>query len=309
MSTGAHQNRSISLRLLLGLSILTNSFLTASSTQGDCAAMQRLPLLFLGHGGGPLPLMGHDGHADLIKTWDAGSDIYNILHSEAVQSVVIVSAHHESADGRILIMDDEQPSLLYDYGGFPPETYKYTMPNPGSRVLAARVASLLAAAGIANSMETNRGHDHGVFVPLLGLKVPQKRPDLPVISISLPGPADYSQQGQTENHWNFGKALTALRMEGVLFVGSGNSFHSRANIPAESKAYDTYLQGLAQGAGGKDFRHWADHPAARKCHPRPEHLLPLIVLAGAAAASTPKGQVQAIPHDFMGHAASHFVFH
>jgi len=253
--------------------------------------------------------MGHDGHLDLLRTWQKGSDLYEMLHSESVQSIVVVSAHHESSDGRILIMSDDKPKLLFDYEGFPPETYRYTMPNPGSPALASRVASLLTAAGIANSMETNRGHDHGVFVPLLALEVPQKRPSLPIISISLPGPADYSQQGQTEKHWNFGKALSPLRSEGTLILGSGNSFHSRANVPAESKDYDSFLRGLAQGASRKDFRNWAEHPQARKCHPRPEHLLPLIVVAGAASASAATGRIQAIPHDFMGHSASHFVFH
>jgi len=232
-----------------------------------------------------------------------------------VRSIVVISAHHESDDGSVLIMNDETPKLLFDYGGFPPEAYRYSMPNPGSRALASRVASLLTTAGIANSMEINRGHDHGVFVPMLALEVPGQRPTLPIISVSLPGPVDYNQQDQTEKHWNFGKAIAALRMEGTLIVGSGNSFHSRGNMPQDARTYDTYLHGLARGArenGKEGFKAWAEHPLHRKCHPRPEHVLPLIVIAGAASEHPLTEGVEKctpIPHQFMGHSSSHFVFH
>ncbi len=256
-----------------------------------------------------MPLIGHEGHADLIRTWAKGSDVYNSVHSEDVKSIIIVSAHHESKDGKILIMDDEKPQLLFDYGGFPPETYKYKISNPGNRVLANRIASLLSEAKILHEMESGRGHDHGAFVPLLGLEIPQKRPSLPVVSISLPGPADYRNANVTNSCFNFGKALASLRSEGVLLMGSGNTFHSFSPVPhVQTAAFDAHLRSLAQGAGGKDLRNWAEHSAAKACHPRPEHLLPLIVMAGAAAASDPQGLIVPVPHDFMGNAASHFIF-
>lgn len=275
--------------------------------------MSRLPVIFMGHGGGPLPLLGHAGHIDLLRTWEKGSVIYNALHDEKVTSIVIVSAHHESTDGSVLIMKDETPKLLFDYGGFPKETYEYTLSNPGSPALADTISRLLSAAGITNKFETNRGHDHGVFVPMLALHVAEKRPSLPIVSVSLLGPADYKMENQNEKHWKLGVALASLRDQGTLIIGSGNSFHG-ANAPAtKSLEFDNHLKALSDSRDLHSFLLWENNSAARLCHPRPEHLLPMIVCAGAASSSASStGEASAtisrIPHNFMGHASSHFVF-
>ena len=58
------------------------------------------------------------------------------------------------------------PSLMYDYGGFPPHTYELKYDCPGSPELADEVQSLLKAAGIPCKSTTSRGLDHGVFIPL-----------------------------------------------------------------------------------------------------------------------------------------------
>jgi aromatic ring-opening dioxygenase catalytic subunit (LigB family) len=263
-------------------------------------AMQ--PTLFLGHGGGPLPLLGHDGHADLLATWAPGGPLHGTLHAESVRALVVVSAHHESGDGVVEVMTDARPGLLFDYGGFPPETYRYTIDNPGEPQLAQRVISILDSAGIATRAQRGRGHDHGVFVPLMGLRVTAERPNLPVVSVSLRGPGSH-RPGVTDEHVALGRALAPLRGEGVLLVGSGNSHHGQSTV-AEGVAFDEHLRSLA-AEGPEALSRWADHPAARACHPRPEHLLPLLVCAGASEGS----KVVAIPHDFMGNAASHFLFH
>ena len=116
-----------------------------------------LPTLFVGHGGGPLPLLGHAGHTELLSTWAPGSSVWCTLHDPSVKAILVISAHHESKDHGVLIQRDAEPSLLFDYGGFPAECYEYTMPNPGCPALADRVASLLTAADIPNMMETGRG--------------------------------------------------------------------------------------------------------------------------------------------------------
>ena len=197
---------------------------------------------------------------------------------------------------------DPRPGLLFDYGGFPPETYRYTMDNPGSPELGQRVLDLLRAADIPSQAQSGRGHDHGVFVPLLGLGVTTERPSLPVVSISLRGPG-VRRTGLTEEHFAMGRALAPLRREGVLVLGSGNSVHGRCT-PEQAKAFDEHLQALA-AEGPEALRRWDEHPAASVCHARPEHLVPLLVCAGAAAGAT----VESVPHDFMGDAACHFLFH
>ena len=65
-----------------------------------CAAAT--PIVFLGHGGGPMPLIGHDGHRDLLRTWAPDSPLYSLLHSPDIKSIVVISAHHESEDGSVL---------------------------------------------------------------------------------------------------------------------------------------------------------------------------------------------------------------
>ena len=91
-------------------------------------------------------------------------------------------------------------------------------------------------------------------------------------------------------HLAAGKALQSLRDEGVLIVGSGMSYHNMhayrtPGATAPSEAFDHWLTESL----GKDDRearwqsliHWSEGPAARNAHPREEHLLPLMVAAGA----------------------------
>jgi aromatic ring-opening dioxygenase catalytic subunit (LigB family) len=182
---------------------------------------------------------------------------------------VVISGHHESDDGSVSVMADSNPGLLFDYNGFPPESYQYKLPNPGNPELAQRIQALLTAAHIPNQAEEGRGHDHGVFVPLLGLDIPQ-RPDLPIVSVSLRGPAAFRTQGPdkqlTELHWALGRALGPLREEGVLILGSGNTHHGRSTR-AEAAEFDANLHRLAQ-SDETGLKQWEGHPAARKCHGR-----------------------------------------
>lgn len=266
----------------------------------------QLPTMFIGHGGGPRPLIREDTHSDLLQTWAPGGLVHTILHDPQIEAIILISGHYESPDRSVHIMADESPGLLFDYYGFPPETYNYTIENPGYPDLARHVAMLLSDSDIEPRMEMHRGHDHGAFVPLMGLEVTEHRPNLPVISVSLRGPADYraGEAALTSDHWAMGQALAPLRKENILILGSGNTHHGRSS-QEESKDFDGHLRSLGSD-GASHLRRWAAHPAAYKCHPRPEHLLPLIVCAGSASESV---QIESVPHDLMGNACSHFVFY
>lgn len=259
-----------------------------------------LPTVFIGHGGGPLPLLQHPSHAGLIQTWEDGGVIRSAIHDPAVDALVVVSAHHESRDGSVEVMSDAHPSLLFDYQGFPPASYNYKLGNPGAPQLAQRVSALLRDAGIQTTPGTGRGHDHGVFVPLLGLGI-EENPTLPVLSVSLRGPAVH-RPNLAQDHLDMGAALAPLRSEGVLIVGSGNSIHGKCTFE-QSQSFNDHLQSIV--AEGPDALHrWADHPMAKVCHRRPEHLVPLFVCAGAAPGAT----VEPIEYTTMNEASSHFVF-
>jgi aromatic ring-opening dioxygenase catalytic subunit (LigB family) len=107
--------------------------------------------------------------------------------------------------------------MMYDYGGFPEHTYHIRYPAPGSPDLAARVKNLLSNAGLPAREDPQRGFDHGTFVPLV-LMYPDA--DVPVVMLSMKSTYD------PEEHIRAGQALSSLRDEGVLIMGSGMTYHN-----------------------------------------------------------------------------------
>jgi aromatic ring-opening dioxygenase catalytic subunit (LigB family) len=195
----------------------------------------------------------------------------------------VISGHWE--DAAFAVMSSAQPSMVYDYSGFPAHTYQVVYPAPGAPALAQRVQSLISAAGLPTRLDSQRGFDHGTFAPLV-VMYPQA--DVPVIQVSM-------KQGlNPAEHIALGRALAPLRDEGVLIVGSGLSYHNlRLFGPAgraPSQAFDVWLQEtmLACTPAERQARllDWAAAPAARICHPREDHLIPLMVALGAALEDT-----------------------
>jgi aromatic ring-opening dioxygenase catalytic subunit (LigB family) len=197
----------------------------------------------------------------------------------APASLLVISAHWESAAATVTTAPT--PPLIYDYYGFPPHTYQLKWPAPGSPQLAARVQSLLAAAGIEHAADAARGFDHGVFVPL---KLSWPEAQLPTVQLSLRQGLDPTE------HLAIGRALAPLRDQGVLIVGSGMSYHNMRGFGhpsalGDSQKFDAWLtETVAAAPPERDARldDWTRAPAARQCHPREEHLAPLFVVAGAA---------------------------
>lgn len=215
-------------------------------------------------------------------TWDRLAEFLRTvpdLLPDGIERIVVVSGHHEG--DRIEITSAAAPDLLFDYYGFPEHTYRLRYPAPGSPELAARIAALLDEAGIANDLDGERGLDHGVFVPFL-LSFPDAA--VPVVQVSLRHDLDAAF------HLGLGRALAPLRDEGVLLVGSGMSYHNmRAfgspHAAADSDTFDAWLTAACTGPPERRdaaLAAWSAAPAARAAHPREEHLLPLLVAAGAA---------------------------
>jgi aromatic ring-opening dioxygenase catalytic subunit (LigB family) len=240
----------------------------------------RMPVVYLPHGGGPWPFVdvgfGERSEWARLETYLRG---LGSLGPRRPSALLVVSAHWEE---RVpTLMTAERPPMLYDYHGFPPASYEITWPAPGSPALAARVRELLAAQGIESSEDPRRGFDHGTFVPL---KLTYPDADVPAIQLSLRRDLDAAA------HLAIGRALRPLRDEGVFVVGSGMSYHdmrgfgTRAGREA-SIEFDGWLrETVAMEPAERDARlaRWQEAPAARRAHPREEHLLPLMVIAGAA---------------------------
>jgi aromatic ring-opening dioxygenase catalytic subunit (LigB family) len=222
--------------------------------------------------------------------------------AEAARALLVVSAHWEQRVPTVTTA--ESPPLLYDYYGFPPESYRITWPAPGDPAIAARVRALLDGAGFAAAGDPERGFDHGTFVPM---KVAYPRAEVPTVQLSLLRGLDPLA------HLEIGRALAPLRDEGVFVVGSGMTFHDLRAFFARgstsvSERFDAWLrESMTRPAAERDARlvAWEQAPAARGAHPREEHLLPLMVVAGAAGED--RGAV-AWAGTMMGHRLSAYHF-
>lgn len=230
-----------------------------------------LPSLFISHGSPMLALQpGASG--------PALTGLANALPRP--KAIVVVSAHWESRG--LLVTASSQPETWHDFHGFPPALYAVQYPAPGSPELADTACALLEAAGLPAQRDTQRPFDHGAWVPL-SLMYPDAR--IPVIQVSLPshgGPALQVKVGQ---------ALSRLREEGVLLVGSGSITHNLGELdwhagpeviePWALAFRDWVVQKLEADDQTALLGYRQQAPFAQRNHPSDEHLLPLFFALGA----------------------------
>ena len=265
--------------------------------------MKRLPTCFLSHGGGPWPWLT-GAFREHYRLLEASLDATARELGGKPRAVLMVSGHWEAAE--FAVMAGATPGMVYDYAGFPEHTYTIRYPAPGSPALAARVQRLLEAAGHAATLDPARGFDHGCFAPLA---VMYPEADVPVVQLSLKAGYDPA------THLAAGRALAPLRDEGVLIVGSGLSYHNLREFGPQAKAasaaFDAWLQEtLLQASPAERSRRllqWETAPAARRAHPREDHLIPLLVAVGAAE-DEPGACIYHEPAFFGGVTASSFRF-
>lgn len=243
------------------------------------APAQRFPVVFVPHGGGPWPFvkLGFGSEAEQANLASYLRALREVPPAPP-RALLVVSAHWEEPEPTV--MNGAAPPLLFDYYGFPPESYELSWPAPGEPALAARVQELLRAAGISSATNAQRGFDHGAFVPL---KLAYPDAELPTVQLSLKAGLD------ADEHLAIGRALAPLRDEGVFIIGSGMTYHNMRAMGAQGRpaasAFDAWLRdAVARPAEERDAKlgDWQKAPAARAAHPREEHLLPLMVVAGAA---------------------------
>ncbi len=311
----------------------------------------KTPAIFLGHGGGPLPLLKDASHRSMLETLSKTGRIWKSFHDPNVKSIVFVSAHYvasselsskevnSNGDGdprTILVQCEARPKLLFDYFGFPPESYEYEMANPGSEELAEQIVSLINHYGDAkesNDVNPNnslihakldkrrRGFDHGVFVPMLVVNAPQ---NVPVVTVSLANDHD------TSAHIALGQALAPLRNDGVLIIGSGLGFHnlsaffgrggvSATEVKKRAQEFDDGLESLIRETSENKtnmLEKWKSTlPWSQFCHPTAEHLMPLFVVLGTVLGAGSgddteicRESMERISFDMMGIPTSHYIF-
>ena len=230
-----------------------------------------LPSLFISHGSPMLALQpGASGPA--LKR----------LAGELARpkAIVVVSAHWEIQE--LLVTGSPAPETWHHFGGLPRELFAVKYPAPSSPQLATQIVELLKADGLQARVDNQRPFDHGTWVPL-SLMYPAA--DIPVVQVSLPsrmGPALQTRVG---------KALSSLREQGVLLIGSGSITHNLGELdwhagpesiePWARDFRDWVVDKLAANdeAALHDYRRQA--PNAARSHPCDEHLLPLYFARGA----------------------------
>ena len=236
-------------------------------------------ILYIPHGGGPLPLLGDRSHDKLVRFLEEIPG--KLIHPEVI---LVISAHWEEANP--MVTSGKTPELIYDYSGFPPASYAIEYPAPGSPELAERILAAVRDAGMTAWRHSQRGFDHGLFVPL---KIMYPDASIPCVQVSLLSSLDPA------DHLRLGKALAGLGRENLLVLGSGFSFHNlrvlltgnAAESEADNIRFQAWLDETCTGPMPEEERarrlvNWQTAPSARYCHPREEHLLPLHVCYGMA---------------------------
>ena len=88
-----------------------------------------------------MPLLGDAGHQEMI---DCLQKITTKINKPSV--IIIISAHWEESIPTIT--SGLSPNLIYDYYGFPEESYNIKYPCIGKPLLAKQIQKVLGNAGI-----------------------------------------------------------------------------------------------------------------------------------------------------------------
>ena len=151
--------------------------------------MRLLPVVFISHGAGPAWFIDSRkeslGRLKDVDMHSKSADVMRNLRAVAglprkPRAILVISAHWEEAEHTV--STSPQPSLYFDYYGFPESTYEIEWPVAGEPNVARRVVQLLASSGIKCCENDKRGLDHGVFIPL---KLAYPEADIPGVSLLM----------------------------------------------------------------------------------------------------------------------------
>jgi 4,5-DOPA dioxygenase extradiol len=232
-----------------------------------------MPVAFVGHGS---PMNAIEDNA-----WSRGfRDLGRRLPRPS--AILAISAHWYI--GGTAVTGNEEPRTIHDFGGFPPALYEMQYPASGHPALAARVAELIGTEKA--SIRLDWGLDHGTWSVLCHLR---PSADCPVVQLSI------DARASPQRHLAVGRTLASLREEGVLILGSGNIVHNLGDAfgrlrsgelgtPSWAGEFDEAVVRALSVHDSAELARLIETPEGRQAHPTPEHYLPLLYAAGAAAA-------------------------
>lgn len=254
--------------LAAALLTLTNRVSAASTT-----LVIRMPSIFVGHGS-PMNALADSDFTRTLQKW--GSNL-------GTPTAILVVSAHWLTPGETKVAVQPRPRTIHDFGGFPAALHEMQYPAAGAPEFAKRALDVLTAQGARPSEDW--GLDHGTWTVLHHM---YPKADIPVFQVSI----DYAQTG--EYHLAAGKALSALRDQGVLVMGSGNVVHNlratQRGRPEEKGASQQWAQTFDNAVKvalvAKDNAALADYlsldEGAKMAVPTPDHYWPLLYALGAA---------------------------
>jgi len=239
----------------------------------DTQSAINLPAVFISHGS-PMVALQSGPYQEALAEF---------AHGVRPSAIVAISAHWSSS-ATIGINATPRNTTMHDFGGFPPALYELTYNAPGSPELAERIAKLLRDGNWEARITTDRGLDHGVWIPL---RVMYPAANIPVVELSIP------LQLTPEDLYRIGEILAPLRREGVLILGSGGVVHNLrlvhfddVNHPVDpwAKQFDAWFaDSLEHNKLQQLFQFQDVAPHAQLAVPTFEHFAPVFVVLGAGA--------------------------
>ena len=229
-----------------------------------------VPSYFIAHGS-PMIVTEENQYTDFLKK----------LAEEIPlpKAIIVFSAHYEAQKQKIGAVSN-QYDMIYDFYGFPEDMYYIQYPAKGNRELAVRIKDLFNTNGIESYLDKERGIDHGTWT-ILKLLYPDA--NIPIIPLSL-NPFITPQE-----QYNIGKALSVLREEDILIIGSGGIVHNLSELSQEEKQaeawaveFDNWIYDKVTKWNLEElFKYEQLAPGANRAVPRPEHFVTLLLAMGA----------------------------
>jgi 4,5-DOPA dioxygenase extradiol len=238
-----------------------------------------MPLAFIGHGN-PMNALERNRWTDAWRAFGASIP--------RPRAVLAVSAHWYIGAAAVTAMD--RPRTIHDFFGFPDDLFAVDYPAPGAPDVADEVAATVDPIWVGLDHDS-WGLDHGTWSVLVHM-FPDA--DVPVVQLALDATKSY------DDHLALGAALAPLRDDGVLIVGSGNVVHDLRRVdwqrPDGGEAWADRFDEAARELMTSDpgaVPSLADHADHDGAVPTPDHFLPLLYVAGAAAAAGERAEVLA----------------
>jgi len=236
-----------------------------------------MPVAFLGHGN-PMNALEHNRYTEAWQAFGVGVP--------RPRAILVISAHWFINATAVTAM--ARPRTIHDFYGFPQDLFDVDYPAPGDPAVAGEIVEVAKPTWVGLDLDS-WGIDHGTWSVLVHA-FPEA--DIPVIQLSIDAKAPL------DHHVELGAALAPLRDRGVLIVGSGNVVHNLGRVdwskPEEgfdwAHRFDDAAREILTTDPGAIGR-LAEHPDFALAVPTPDHYIPMLYLAGLAAAEGDRAEV------------------